>query len=104
MAGIVTGGPDDPGGSRDPTLPPIDLPQVPSGAPDGRQPLRLTVRPKPLRVAANDDGWAAGLPDFKPASSAKSGAAPADDGWAAGLPDHSSETEKAMKHAYEMGQ
>lgn len=107
MAGVATVDPDSGLGSRAPGLPAIDLPEAPPAA--AREPLRVRVGPKPLhqggrpsspgyQVAANDDGWATGLPDFKTAPKAK-----ADDGWAASLPDHSAEIEAHARHAYDMG-
>jgi hypothetical protein len=98
-AGLATVDPDSALGSRAPGLPPVDLPAAP---PSGRQPLQLTIHPKPRRVAANDDGaWGSSIPDFKPApepaAPQPNATADVDGAWGATRADHSEETEAAAK-------
>jgi hypothetical protein len=98
-AGLATVDPDSALGSRARDLPPVDLPAAP---PSGRQPLQVTIHPKPRRVAANDDGaWGASIPDFKPAPAPAAPQADAtadvDGAWGATRADHSEETEAAAK-------
>jgi hypothetical protein len=127
MAGIAVVSPDGPGGSRDPNLPPIDLPSFP-GAPEGLEPgegyrvdpatgrrvLRVNLRPE--RVAQAEGAFGATMPDYVPAApsgrQARPGpaearspntAAPQEGGFGATLPDYDPQAEQAARHAHEMG-
>jgi hypothetical protein len=92
MTDFTTVSPGSPIGSNAPGLPPIDLAQVPPP----RQPLRVTVGPKP---AGHPDGvWGASLEEFKP--SAEASPDHIDGAWGSSLPEHSAETEKEAKKNY----
>jgi hypothetical protein len=92
MTDFTTVSPGSPIGSNAPGLPPIDLAQVPPP----RQPLRVTVGPKP---AGHPDGaWGASLEEFKPSTEASPDHV--DGAWGSTLPEHSPETEKEAKKNY----